>query len=232
MRDELVKLADEFDRAGKHDLADAVDQALHAEAAGRPKAPLKKLDDDVKKDLMKFLATVKKNMEDSIEALEELFRRMRYFDIDDMAKELGLDKVIKEMAKTNDCMDSATRTMYALTHGKKPSKTDMEQMAEDYGLRSDPRESPLDFFESRTPGDEPSFDERQLDMEEEELNEKLEEKLQEEAEFGEGQSAPEDTESDEEEDAQAPAYHDFEEDESVDEDELYSFWSGDDEDED
>lgn len=196
-------------------------------AAGRPKAPLRKLDDDVKKDLMKFLTTVKKNMEESVDALEELFRRMRYFDIDDMVKELGLDKVIKDMEKTNDCMDNATKTMYALTHGKKPSKSDMEQMAEDFGLKSDPRESPLEFFDRKKPEGEPGFDEREVEMEEERMDDLSKhdielglepDTLEEEQRAGRGEDA---------------AYHSFEEDdEDVDEDELYSFWRGDDEDED
>lgn len=147
MREVLVKLSDKFDQEKKHDLADAVDEVI--KSAARPKAPLKKMDEDVKKDLMRFLTTVKKNMEDSMESLEELFRRLRYFDIGDIVKELGLDKAIKDMKKTHDCVDGASKTMYALTHGKHPSKADMEQLADDFGLNNDEKSSPLDFFEKQ-----------------------------------------------------------------------------------
>jgi len=44
------------------------------------------------------------------------------------------------------CMDGATKTLYALTHGKKPSRADMEQMAEDFGFNAEDKPSPLDFF--------------------------------------------------------------------------------------
>ena len=81
MRDELVRLADRLDNEGKHTLAAAVDDVLQVTAAGRPKAPLKGLSDDVKKDLLQFLHNVKENIADSMDALDELFGRLRYFDI-------------------------------------------------------------------------------------------------------------------------------------------------------
>jgi hypothetical protein len=102
MRKKLVNLADKFDREGKADLADAVDSLLST--AARPKAPLKSLDDDVKKDLLKFIHKVKENLEDSMEALQEFFRRLRYFDIGDTVKDLKLDKALKELSKT--CINS------------------------------------------------------------------------------------------------------------------------------
>jgi hypothetical protein len=147
IRKSLVRLADKFDREGKADLADAVDNLISA--AARPKAPLKSLDDDVKKDLLKFIHRVKENIDDSMEALEEFFRRLRYFDIGDTVKDLKLDKALKELTKTNDCIDAAGRAMYALTHGKHPSKADLEQMVEDFGSSKKETENPLDFFESQ-----------------------------------------------------------------------------------
>lgn len=150
MRDELVRLADKLDQEGKHDLADAVDQTLQATAAGRPKAPLKNLDEDVKKDLLKFVHRVKENISDSMEALEELFGRLRYFDITDDVKDLGLDKVLKELEKNHDAIDGAFGTMYSRTHGKKPSKSDIEQMAEDFGGKPKLERNPLEFFESQS----------------------------------------------------------------------------------
>jgi len=147
IRESLVKLADKFDREGKGELADEVDTLLSV--AARPKAPLKTLDDDVKKDLLKFIHRVKENIEDSMEALEEFFRRLRYFDIGDTVKDLKLDKALKELEKTNECIDAASKSMYALTHGKHPSKADMEQMAEDFGSKKKETESPLEFFENQ-----------------------------------------------------------------------------------
>ena len=160
----LITIANQLDQKGKHELADAVDKVVKS-AAGRPKAPLKSLDEDVKKDLIKFLATVKKNMESSAEALEELFRRLRYFDIADVVKDLGLDKVLKDMEKTQDCMDNATKSMFSMIHGKKPSKSDMDQMADDFGLEKQEKESPLKFFEGQNISqkrDEAGLDENEL----------------------------------------------------------------------
>jgi hypothetical protein len=148
MREQLVRLADKFDREGKTDLADAIDRMLST--ASRQKAPLKNLDEDVKKDLLKFVHRVKKNIEDSAEALEEFFRRLRYFDVGDSVKELKLDKVLKDLEKTQECMDSAGKTMYALTYGKHPSKSDMEQLADDFETSDGKKMSPLEFFESQS----------------------------------------------------------------------------------
>lgn len=147
MRKTLVKLADKFDREGKTDLANSIDNLLSV--ATRQKAPLKNLDEDVKKDLFKFIHKVKSNIEDSMEALEEFFRRMRYFDMDESVKDLKLDKALKELSKTHECMDGASKSMYALTYGKYPSKSDLEQMAEDFGSEKNESDGPLDFFESQ-----------------------------------------------------------------------------------
>lgn len=144
----LSKIADELSKKGKPELAAAVNDVLKL-GAGRPKAPLKKLDEDVKKDLMRFLTTIKKNMEDSMGALQELFRRLRYFDIDDIVGQLELDKTLKDMEKTHYAMDNATKAMYALTYGKRPSKGDMDQMAEDFGVAGKKSINPLDFFKSQ-----------------------------------------------------------------------------------
>jgi len=165
MRKTLVRLADKFDQEGKAELADAVDNLLST--AARPKAPLKSLDDDVKKDLLKFIHRVKENIEDSMEALEEFFRRLRYFDIGDTVKDLKLDKALKELTKTNECIDAASKSMYALTHGKHPSKADLEQMAEDFGSKKSDTENPLEFFESQKK--DPTPEKELAGFEEEEL---------------------------------------------------------------
>jgi hypothetical protein len=148
MREILVKLADKFDQENKQELADAIDRLLST--AARPKAPLKSLDDDVKKDLLKFVHRVGKNIADSRDALEEFFRRLRYFDIGDTVKDLKLDRVLKDLSKTQACMDDAGKAMYALSYGKHPSKADLEQMAEDFGSGGEGKANPLEFFESQS----------------------------------------------------------------------------------
>lgn len=148
MRDELVRLADRLDNEGKHTLAAAVDDVLQVTAAGRPKAPLKGLSDDVKKDLLQFLHNVKENIADSMDALDELFGRLRYFDIVDDVKDLGLEKTLKELGKTHSCVDSAFTSMYARTHGRRPSKA---QMAADFGGGARNERNPIEFFESNAP---------------------------------------------------------------------------------
>lgn len=147
MRETLVKLADKFDQEGKHGLADAVDSLLTT--ASRPKAPLKSLDDDVKKDLLKFIHKVQENLSDSMESLEEFFRRLRYFDIGETVKDLKLDKALKELSKTQECMDTAGKAMFALSYGKHPSKSDLDQLAEDFSSGDKEKSNPLDFFESQ-----------------------------------------------------------------------------------
>ena len=108
---ELVKLADQLDLQGKEELAAKVDETIEVFAA-RPKAPLKKMDEKVKKDLLKFLGSVAKHLEESVKALEELFRRMRYFGIDHELKGLDLEESFKDMKKLHNCMDGAGRKFY------------------------------------------------------------------------------------------------------------------------
>ena len=167
MRKVLVKLADKFDQEGKYDLASVVDGVILSTAA-RNKAPLKDLDEDVKKDLLKFLHTVQKNMKNSMTALDEFFRRLRYFDIGDTVREMGLDKALKEMEKTHDCIDNAGRSMYTMAYGRRPSKSDMAQMADDFSIARDEKPNPLSFFESQMSNDA-DFEERKKEMGEEEV---------------------------------------------------------------
>lgn len=120
-------MADEFDRQGKIELAAAVDDAIKSFAA-RPKAPLKKMDEQRKEDLLKFLGTVCENLEESVTSLEELFRRLRYFGIDGEVKGLNLDEALKDMKDLSACMDGASRKFYEFSFGKKPSKDYLKDM--------------------------------------------------------------------------------------------------------
>lgn len=146
----LIRLADKFDQEKKFELAEAVDRVLKSKAA-RPKAPLKGLNDDVKKSLIVFLVDAEDAMHKGCKGLGELSRRMRYFDISDAIKELGLDKVIKDMEKTQECLDSAKKDFYTMTFGKRPSKADFERLREELGKKeddADDNEVALDFFNS------------------------------------------------------------------------------------
>lgn len=165
----LVSMADKFDREGKQNLADAVDSILLSTAARPKSTPLKNLDEDVKKDLLKFIHRVKDNVKDSVDALEEFFRRLRYFDSDEHVKDLKLDKILKELEKTHDCMDGASRTMYALTYGKHPSKADLEQQAEDFKTDRAELGKPLEFFESQHKSQDPTPEKDLAGLDENEL---------------------------------------------------------------
>jgi hypothetical protein len=153
MLNKLVQLADKLDAEGKHELAEAVDETIQALAA-KHKSKVKKMDEDVKKDLMKFVHNVKKNLKQSSQSLEEFFRRLRYFGIDDTVKEFGLDKSLKEIAKLLDTIDGANIKFYEIAFGKKPSKTDMDDLAKalDGKLEEQNVEDPISFFRTHSKG--------------------------------------------------------------------------------
>ena len=71
MREVLVKLADKFDQEGKHELANAVDGLLTT--AARPKAPLKSLDEDVKKRLIKVYSQCTEKFKRLNECIRRIF---------------------------------------------------------------------------------------------------------------------------------------------------------------
>ena len=198
MRDTLVILADKLDQEGKHDLASAVDEVILSKAT-RNKAPLKDLSEDVKKDLLKFLYVVGKNLEDSTASLDEFFRRLRYFDIGDSIRDLGLDKVFREMQKTKSYVDNARRSMYTMAYGRKPSRNDMQQMADDFGLNTELESNPLEFFKSQQPQD----DDNDVDAAKQDFKEEVDETFE-----------------DEELDAELPFKDEMDDDEEKDVDEL------------
>lgn len=123
----LVKMADSFDHDGDHSLASEVDNTIKS-FSSRPKAPLKNLDDDVKKNLIIFIHDADQSNGKAIECLNELFRRLRYFDFADTAKDLGLEKVIKTLEGTRGGLGDAKKKFYEMVHGKRPSKTDLEEL--------------------------------------------------------------------------------------------------------
>lgn len=150
---QLIKLADSLDAEGKYKLAEEVDKIISM--ATRKKAPLKHLDENVKKNLIGFTHKVEKNLKDSVESLEELSRRLRYFDLAHLIKETALDKAINEMKNTSDCVDSASKKMYELSYGRRPTKDAIEQMLADGDETSDS----LIFFESQTEPKESGLEE-------------------------------------------------------------------------
>lgn len=152
IRATLVKMADKFDQQGKFDLAEKIDSTLTSEAA-RPKAPLKSMNDDLKKSLIVFLLDADKGMQSGVSGLNELFRRMRYFDISDSIKDLGLDRVVKDMQKTQECLDGAKKDFYTMTFGKRPSKADLDKLLEELSGKKDDADDgqqALDFFNAQT----------------------------------------------------------------------------------
>lgn len=114
----LIKMADGFDASGDFEKAARVDDTIKSIARGRPpKAPLKSLDDNVKKSLVKFLHNVGKRMKESNDDLQELSRRMRYFDKINVLKPFGLDQAMKDISHTQKCVDAAKEKLYVLTFG-------------------------------------------------------------------------------------------------------------------
>lgn len=148
----LVKMADRYDQEGNYELAEEVDRTIQSLAGVR--APLKHLDDDVKKNLIIFVHDADQNNTKSIEGLKELLRRLRYFDFDDF-KDLGLDKVIKEMEKTQCGLGDAKKRFYEITHGKKPSKKDLEDILKDVeeAMSESKEQKALDFFDAHSDKD-------------------------------------------------------------------------------
>lgn len=110
-------MADDFDAAGDFEKAARVDETIKVMARGRHKATLKGLDDNVKRSLIKFLHNVSKRMKESNDDLQELFKRMRYFDHVNVLKPFGLDKAIKDIGDTQKCVDAAKEKIYILTYG-------------------------------------------------------------------------------------------------------------------
>lgn len=168
----LIKMADKFDQEGNHNLAQEVDSVLETFAA-RPRAPLKQLDDDIKKNLIIFVHDADLNNAKSIRGLNELFRRLRYFDFADSARELGLDKVVKEMEKTQGGLSEAKKRFYELMHGKKPSRKDLEDLFKEVAEEVE-EQSALDFFDQHADDEYVSSPEPELEDECDEIDKKEE----------------------------------------------------------
>lgn len=166
---ELVAMADRFDQSGDFDKAAKVDATIKSFARGRPKAPLKGLDEDVKEALVKFLHSVSKRLKASQDDLEELFRRLRYFDQADAIKPLGLEKALKDMADTQSCVDGAKERLYSMTFGGgKGGMAKLLEKLESGGESADdmPNHKPNEFFDSRQLADDFAKDEAKPEAEE------------------------------------------------------------------
>lgn len=140
----LVKMADKFDQEGEFELAAEVDNALQSLGAVSNPA-LKNEDEEVKKNLIRYIYNALQNIESAKSGLNELFRRLRYFDATKSIKEMGLDRAVKEMEKTHSQLDAALSRMYEMTQGKRPSKANLEQMLNDGAME----QTALDFFDSK-----------------------------------------------------------------------------------
>ena len=157
----LIVMADKLDAKDEIDGVFVIDDVIKSAAKGRPRAPMKGLDDDVKEDLVKFLFNITKRMVASKKDLTELFRRMRYFDVADSAKPLGLDKALKNMSLVQDCADNSAEALHSMLGGNKASfKSLLEKLnggdgCEDIDL-DEVDHKPLDFFNSREETDEPT----------------------------------------------------------------------------
>lgn len=182
----LIVMADKFDAEGDFTMAAKVDSTIRSMARGRPKSPLKNLDDDVKESLVKFLHNISKRMEASKSDLEELFRRMRYFDVADSAKGLGLEKALKDMDKVQQCVDSGKESLHGMLGGNKSELKALIDKLDDGGDAADDdldpvEHNPLDFFAEQSAKDEKSEEDikEELDSDEPDQDEISEEDLEE-----------------------------------------------------
>lgn len=193
----LVKMADDFDRVGNYDLAYKADQTIKS-FSSRPKAPLKKLDDDVKKNLIVFVHDADQSISKSIKGLKELFRRLRYFDLAGSVKDTGLDKLVREMEKIQHGLGGAKNKLYELMIGRKPSvqalndflgtqETVDEQNALDFFARQsdteedtdlEPEEDGKDIEESEEDIEGEDLEDLENDEEKEDLTDEMEEELE------------------------------------------------------
>jgi len=144
----LISLADKFDQEGKGHLSEAIDDVLTSTAG--PKAPLKKMDDEVKKELLKFLCDSEKRMTSATGDLEELTRRLRYFDLSHYAKDMGIDRTLKDISKVISSLAEAKVKMFEISFGKKPSQDDLRKLVNEFeGDAADDgngKHSPQAFF--------------------------------------------------------------------------------------
>lgn len=152
----LIVMADKLDAEGKFAMAAKIDSTLKSMARGRPKSPLKGLDEDTKKDLVKFLHNIGKRMSSSKSDLEELFRRMRYFDVAESAKPLGLDKAFKDMDRVQQCVDAGKESLHAMLGGNKSDLKSLLEALEGDNVEDEPDHNPLEFFNSREETDSAS----------------------------------------------------------------------------
>jgi len=149
---QLIKMADKFDQEGKFELSAEVDKTLESLAA-RPKAPLKHLEDGTKKNLLIFLHKADNEVKSALNLLQEFFKRLRYFDIDETVEHMNLDKVMIDLQKNEEHLNLATKRFYEMTAGRRPGKTDLETL-----INGEPVASSIqpaeDFFESQNKKDE------------------------------------------------------------------------------
>lgn len=147
----LVTLADKYDREGRFDLANKIDELL-VEAKN---TPLKKLDEKVQQNLKKFVSSVVEHMTKAKDDLEELERRLRYFKMDGLFADLGFDKALKEMGKACDKVEEAKKGFAENLKGGRVSKEDLREM---FGEEMDARD-PMEFFGDKEDEEEVGDDE-------------------------------------------------------------------------
>lgn len=166
----LIKMADRFDQEGKLDLAQKVDETILSLAA-RKKAPLKKMDEKVKHNLLNFVMDAKDKVGASVDNLEELFRRLRYFDVLDATKGTKLDKTLSDMKSVHLCLCDAGDKMFEVCFGRKPSKSDLEKLKKNKEEKEDNAEDTFEFARKDKPTLPPTNvpDEPEPDVSDEEL---------------------------------------------------------------
>lgn len=124
----------------------AKDELLVSEAA-RPRAPLKGLDDAVKENLIKFLIETRDNLARSVTNIEEFFRRLKYFGVDNTIRDLGLDKMLIGLKDVHSESEESVKRFYELTRGRKMKQNELVPKVE-------PEQNAMDFFKANEPAKE------------------------------------------------------------------------------
>jgi hypothetical protein len=126
--------------------------------AARPKSskPLKKMEDKTKDELFKFLSTACKNTEETVNAIEELMRRLRYFGVDGDVKSLKLDITLKDAKELNHVLSASAHKLHELAFGRKMPKGAKKEINSDHEENiNNPTHEEMDEFWG---GKEPAFE--------------------------------------------------------------------------
>jgi len=146
--------------------------SIEVEAA-RPKAPLKKVEDA---DFLNiYLIKADNKMKEVIKNLNDMFARLRFFNLYDAAKDIKLESLISEIERVEEAVSNTSAKFYEMSHGKRPGKDTFQQMVKDFEAKDPTTQSATDFFATQmakdVPTKEDAVEEKEEVPEEEDISE-------------------------------------------------------------